>query len=1126
MSKLKFNEIMNEKTLFGFSRVFKFRCKHLFRILKITNLLLFAVVFYSHSENAMSQKITLRGDNITLKNCLNTIEEQTEYLFIYDTEVNVSKMSSIEMVSKSVDEVLENLSRNFGLSYHKDGKYIVLSKKTITDNNSLVESQQKKKINGVVTDIFGEPIIGANIVEKGTTNGLVTDFDGKFTLDVSSDAIIQISYIGYNMQEIRVENQTSLVIKLVEDMKTLSEVVVVGYGTQTKVNLTGAVGTIAKDDLLDRPVTNVSSAIQGLTPGVTVTSGTGRPGQDGSTIRIRGVGTLNTSDPYILVDGIETGTINQIDPNDIESMSILKDAASAAIYGSKAANGVILITTKRGKIGKPTVSYSGNVSISNVATLIDRLNSYDHARLYNYALMQDGSAPRFTDEDLRLFKDGSDPYNHPNTVWTDYIYRTGFMHKHNLNVSGGSEDVKYMASAGYLGQEGTLRNSDRQQFNLRTNLDIKLSDKFNMRTNMAFINNKYSDPNASYGGGYAGFIWQADRIAPWIPYKREDGSYGSISDGNPAAWIDIDSRRNYLQQNFSGALAFDYTILEGLTFTLQGAYVTDIKETKDFRKECWYDEVNYHGPDQLEEKVNRWSRYTLDALLNYAKTFNQDHNLKVMGGYKIEKYDSRELKAFRKSFPNSSLTDLNAGDASTQTNSGYSRELAMMSYFGRINYDYQGKYLLEADFRADASSRFAKGYRWGYFPAFSAGWRISEEGFMEKTKEWLQSLKIRASWGQLGNQEALSDYYPSLTTLYIGKNFPFDNVLFQGITQTAHKISSISWEKATNWGVGFDANFLDEFTLSAEYYNRKTTGIIMNVPVPKTFGTTSAYQDNVGALRNSGIEFSVTWNHNFNKDWRFGVNANFAYNKNELLDLGGVDETIDGYLINRVGQPYQSFYVYVTDGLFQSDEEAASYESKYGNPWSLPFKGGDLRIKDVNGDGKLTEDDRVVKGSQQPKGTYGLTLAGGWKGFDLSVFMQGITGTNRYFDYTVPGLFEGETSHPSTNWLNAWSPENTNTDWPRIFLDDRSVSAPNKARTSFWCMNTNYLRIKNINFSYTLPKSLISKLGIANAKIYYTGENLFTFDDLPFNVDPEVESGNLNVYPISKSHSFGINVTF
>lgn len=520
------------------------------------------------------------------------------------------------------------------------------------------------------------------------------------------------------------------------------------------------------------------------------------------------------------------------------------------------------------------------------------------------------------------------------------------MHKHSLNVSGGSEDVKYMASAGFLGQEGTLRNSDRQQFNLRTNLDIKLSDKFTMRTNMAFIHNDYSEPNASYGGGSTQLIRQADRIAPWIPYKKEDGSYGSISDGNPAAWVDINSRKYHLLQNFSGILAFDYHIIDGLTFTLQGAYVTNIKETKDYRKECWYDDVNYHGPDQLGETISRWSRYTLDALLNYDKTFNQDHHFKAMVGYKIEKYDYRNLYAFRKSFPNSEVTDLNGGDSSTQTNSGYSRELALLSYFGRLNYDYKGKYLLEANFRADASSRFAKGYRWGYFPSFSAGWRISEEDFMENTHGWLQSLKLRGSWGLLGNQDAVSDeYYPYLPTLYIGKNFPFGGSVHQGITVVSHKVTTISWENSTNWGIGFDANFLNEFMLSAEYYNRKTSDIIMDIPVSDTFGISGTYQDNKGSLRNSGVEASFAWNHSFNKDWRMGINTNFSYNKNELLDLAGVNEIIDGYMINRIGEPYQSFYVYEVDGLFKSDEEAAAYEKQYGNPWSLPFKGGDFGLK-------------------------------------------------------------------------------------------------------------------------------------------------------------------------------------
>lgn len=372
-----------------------------------------------------------------------------------------------------------------------------------------------------MVDKTGEPVIGANVVIKGTTTGVVTDFDGNFTIDVTTGTILTITYIGYNPMDITVNGQKTLTVTMSENAEALDELVVVGYGTQAKVNLTGAVSTISKEDLVNRPVTNVSSALQGLTPGVTITSGTGQPGNDASTIRVRGVGTLNNANPYILVDGIETGTFNSIDPNDIESISVLKDAASAAIYGSKAANGVILVTTKRGKEGKTTVSYNGNVSFSDVTTLIDRLSSYDYARLYNQLLTQSGASPRFTEEDLQLFRDGTDPYGHPNTVWTDYIYQTGFMHKHNLNVSGGSDDVKYMASGGFLGQEGTLKNSDRQQFNLRTNLDMKLSDKFTMRTNMAFIHNNYSEPNASYGGGSSQFIWQANRIAPWVPYKRK-----------------------------------------------------------------------------------------------------------------------------------------------------------------------------------------------------------------------------------------------------------------------------------------------------------------------------------------------------------------------------------------------------------------------------------------------------------------------------------------------------------------------------------------------------------------------------------------------------------------------------
>ena len=557
---------MNKKLIRVSNALLLTEFKHIFRVMKLTSL--FGVLCVSSAFavniNSQSLRVNIYANQKQAKEVIKQIEEQTDYLFVYNHDkVNLDNTVTIQANNETVAEVLNQMFAGTDIVYAMQGNNILLMHRNDKD------LQQDRILRGTIIDTDGTPIIGANVVIKGSSNGTISDFDGHFSLEVKEGDVLVVSYIGYTDYEVRVGNQNNLSITLKEDSKALDEVVVVGYGTQTKVNLTGAVSTISKDDLVNRPVTNVSSALQGLTPGVTITSGTGQPGNDASTIRVRGVGTLNNANPYILVDGIETGTFDSIDPNDIESISVLKDAASAAIYGSKAANGVILVTTKRGKKGKATVSYNGNVSFSNVTTLIDRLSSYDCARLYNQLLTQSGGSPRFTDEDLQLFKDGSDPYGHPNTVWTDYIYQTGFMHKHNLNVSGGSEDVKYMASGGFLGQEGTLKNSDRQQFNLRTNLDIKLSDKFTMRTNMAFIHNNYSEPNASYGGGSSQFIWQANRIAPWVPYKKEDGSYGSISDGNPAAWIDINSRKYHLQQNFSGIMAFDYQPIEGLTFTLQ-----------------------------------------------------------------------------------------------------------------------------------------------------------------------------------------------------------------------------------------------------------------------------------------------------------------------------------------------------------------------------------------------------------------------------------------------------------------------------------------------------------------------------------------------------------------------------
>lgn len=1001
--------------------------------------------------------------------------------------------------------------------------------------NSFATTQQAGICKGLVKDATGESVIGASVVVKGTTNGTITDFDGNFSLDgIKKGDVIVISYVGYQTQEIK-WNGSPLNVILKEDSKTLSEVVVVGYGTQKKANLSGSVAMVDSKELENRPIQNVSSGLQGLMPGVAITGTNGAPGQDAGKIRVRGIGTLNEAGPYILVDGIETGTLSAVDPNDIESISVLKDAASAAIYGSKAANGVVLITTKRGKTGQTKISYSGYLSFQNATNMIERMGSYEYASLLNQALEAEGMSKRFNDTELQKFKDGNDPL-YPDTDWYDLAYKTGVQHRHNVNINGGSENVKYMASLGYLNQTGILPNAGREQFNARTNLDMKINKRLSARMNLSFIKNDYSDASSAYYGGSSDqIIRQLNLIAPWIVARYDDGTWGTISDGSPIAWLDSGMKVNRDNYNFSGMAAVDYEIFDGLKLTLQGAYVNNLQNYNYFQKYIKYNENKESDPSQLDERFYKWDRTNYDALLNYNKNFGK-HNIKGLLGWHTEKYNYKYQKAVRKKFPNNELTDMNAGDASTQSNEGYTAELAMISWFARINYDFAGKYLLEANIRADASSRFAEGHRWGYFPSFSGAWRISEEAFMESAKDsWLSGLKIRASWGQLGNQDALSgsnnDYYPALNTYNLDSKYAFGGSLNSGYYQRKYRLETISWEKASTWGVGVDFTLFNKLNGSLDYYNRKTTGIIMDVTVPKEFAL-DAYKDNVGSMRNSGIEMNLSYNTKIGQV-DFGIAGNFSYNKNEILDLGGGDpnkylDATDGYSQrNKVGEAMNSYYIYRADGFFNSQEEADAYTAKYGNPFGKTFKAGDLRYVDTNKDGKLTADDREYCGSSDPKIIYGFNINAGWKGIDLSLMFNGAAGVKRLFDgYEVYGNFSGDAAHPATIWRDAWTPDNHDASMPRIFYDTNSASSSRSVQSDFWLQDTSYLRLKNLQLGYTLPKGWLNSVGVENIRIYYSVENLLTFDKMKINIDPESTSQRLSSYPLLRTHAFGVNVTF
>lgn len=1010
-----------------------------------------------------------------------------------------------------------------------------ISTATASGANSFATTQQAGICKGLVKDATGESVIGASVVVKGTTNGTITDFDGNFSLDgIKKGDVIVISYVGYQTQEIK-WNGSPLNVILKEDSKTLSEVVVVGYGTQKKANLSGSVAMVDSKELENRPIQNVSSGLQGLMPGVAITGTNGAPGQDAGKIRVRGIGTLNEAGPYILVDGIETGTLSAVDPNDIESISVLKDAASAAIYGSKAANGVVLITTKRGKTGQTKISYSGYLSFQNATNMIERMGSYEYASLLNQALEAEGMSKRFNDTELQKFKDGNDPL-YPDTDWYDLAYKTGVQHRHNVNINGGSENVKYMASLGYLNQTGILPNAGREQFNARTNLDMKINKRLSARMNLSFIKNDYSDASSAYYGGSSDqIIRQLNLIAPWIVARYDDGTWGTISDGSPIAWLDSGMKVNRDNYNFSGMAAVDYEIFDGLKLTLQGAYVNNLQNYNYFQKYIKYNENKESDPSQLDERFYKWDRTNYDALLNYNKNFGK-HNIKGLLGWHTEKYNYKYQKAVRKKFPNNELTDMNAGDASTQSNEGYTAELAMISWFARINYDFAGKYLLEANIRADASSRFAEGHRWGYFPSFSGAWRISEEAFMESAKDsWLSGLKIRASWGQLGNQDALSgsnnDYYPALNTYNLDSKYAFGGSLNSGYYQRKYRLETISWEKASTWGVGVDFILFNKLNGSLDYYNRKTTGIIMDVTVPKEFAL-DAYKDNVGSMRNSGIEINLSYNTKIGQV-DFGIAGNFSYNKNEILDLGGGDpnkylDATNGYSQrNKVGEAMNSYYIYRADGFFNSQEEADAYTAKYGNPFGKTFKAGDLRYVDTNKDGKLTADDREYCGSSDPKIIYGFNINAGWKGIDLSLMFNGAAGVKRLFDgYEVYGNFSGDAAHPATIWRDAWTPDNHDASMPRIFYDTNSASSSRSVQSDFWLQDTSYLRLKNLQLGYTLPKGWLNSVGVENIRIYYSVENLLTFDKMKINIDPESTSQRLSSYPLLRTHAFGVNVTF
>ena len=985
---------------------------------------------------------------------------------------------------------------------------------------------QALQVSGIIQDETGQPLPGVNVIEKGTNNGTATDSNGKYLLLVSSnDATLVFSFIGYITQEIAVNGRSSMDISLASNTQTLQEVVVVGYGTQKKVNVTGAVSTISASQLEERPITNVAAALQGTMSGVTVIQNNGQPGKDQGTIRVRGIGTLSNSDAMVVVDGV-ISTMNDINPNDIESITVLKDAASASIYGSRASNGVILITTKKGKSGETVVHYKTYVGKQKATRLPDFLPSWQGAQFYNEALTNEGKPPRYTAQEIETFKNGSDPDHYSNTDWLGLFYDgSGIQQSHYIDVSNGNEKTQTLLSLGYFNQDGIVNNTGLSRYTTRFKISNKIGERLTVNSNISYNMENFTEPTNPYTEDFEGMLWQINRIGRNVPYKYSNGYYGYYDDGSPMAWLESESTNKNRAHYLRGIVDADLELFKGLHFKPLVGYRLDLNQSKSYIKDIqYYDWTNgaptfYQGPNSLTAYNDNLSVLTTQALLQYDKNW-ASHNLTLLAGYSQEYTSFNYLRGFRKGFLNNSLSELDAGPLSGQDTRGSSSEIALKSYFGRVGYTLMDRYLVEANIRYDGSSRFAPDNRWGTYPSFSVGWRISEESFFDGLKNAVPELKVRASWGILGNQNIVGNY-PYIPTIASGQNYSFGGGVASGIAPVNGANPAIHWEDTRSTDIGIDASLLNgSFTFTADYFIRNTDRILLNIPVARVYGFNAPVQ-NGGKVENKGFEFDLGYNA-IAGDFHYAISANASFIKNTVKDLQGTDPIISGYSFMKVGYPINSFYGYEAEGIFQTQAQLDSHAEQSGGTIGL----GDIMYKDQNNDDVIDGDDRVYIGTYFPKVTYGGTIALEWKGFDLSVFLQGAAGVKGFVRGELMGMVSDKYGKPTRIYENHWTPENPTNEFPRLWSSN-TQNEPLITPSSFWVRDAGYLRVKNLQLGYTIKNDVISRVGLKSAKIYYSGQNILTSSSFYDWVDPEAPPGARgDRYPQVLINTIGIDLTF
>lgn len=1008
-------------------------------------------------------------------------------------------------------------------------------------------------VSGTVADQDGEPLIGVNIQVKDSSKGTATDFDGHFTLeDIDENAILVISYVGYQTQEVPVAGKSNLEIVMVSDAELLDEVVVVGYGTQKKVNLTGSVASASVKDMAAIPVPTVMHALQGIAPGIQMIDGGGRPGQNELNLLIRGQGTLGRDDPgsatasrpLILIDGIE-GELASVDINSVESISVLKDASSAAIYGSRAANGVILVTTKRGTSGGIQVSYNGYYGMQDITSWPKRVDTETHMKLANIGrqnlldwclegndpnqspsdcLNNPSYAPRYTDEYIQNTISGVDPDLYPDNEWVDAIYSPAPIQDHTIRIAGGSEAARYALTLNYNKENGMMANSGADRYRAMLNTSYQISEKISGEMDVSTSRSWNINPAEEW----ASTFYIVHDTPPTHRTRYSDGTYGlNLFGRSPLASAEVsgDKQEILWGSTLTGRLNYDifpgWAKLQGVGSFRYGSLDWELFRTDPDLIDEYPSGGFYWGPSYGENRTNKELESTLRLLLDFGHTFRSIHNFSGVLGYEQIKNKSDEFRAWRDQFYNNELRKLDLGNSSNANNSGFGSEWALRSLFGRVNYTLKERYLLELNARYDGSSRFGEEHRYGLFPSLSIGWRISEEPFFNFKN--IDELKLRSSWGQLGNQTVpLYSYYSSINLnipYFLGNSGGLQSV---GGAATSLVNEDLTWETTTVADIGIDILFLNgRLNIVGDIYKRLTKDILLRVPVPRLVGLESPYR-NAGIVENKGWELEMGWRDEI-KNFNYGVKFNLSDNRNKIVDLVGTGPyflggDLDGHIIQE-GKPINSWYGLEALGLINSSTEAETHAEVPGFENRL----GDIVFRDQNNDGVINDEDRVIIGNPNPRYIFGANINLGWKNVDLTLFFQGVGKRDQYLGlgFAQGPVWENYTSEWHRDY---WSPDNLNARHPAYYSNEnRNYYSMN----SWWILDGSFVKLRNAQIGYTFPDRIIHRIGMSSLRIYATGKNLWAHHNLGgIDLDPEYPVTTGTYYPQTRVISVGVNVIF